>query len=82
MELNLEPNKIFIKKYINRKLYNTSTNSYITIPKIKELIRDGIQIEVIDMVTKEDITNYILKLVMLTCNVNNDSILDMIRGNK
>jgi len=45
-----------IKKYANRKLYDTQQSCYITLDEIAELIRTGQDITVIDNKTKEDIT--------------------------
>jgi len=45
-----------IKKYANRKLYDTQQSCYITLDEISELIRAGQDIVVIDNKSKEDIT--------------------------
>ena len=45
-----------IKKYANRKLYDTQQSCYITLDEISELIRAGQDIVVIDNKTKDDIT--------------------------
>ena len=49
-------NKRTIKKYANRKLYDTQQSCYITLDEISELIRSGQDILVIDNKSKEDIT--------------------------
>lgn len=49
-------NKRTIKKYANRKLYDTQQSCYITLDEIADLIRTGQDITVIDNKTKEDIT--------------------------
>lgn len=46
-----------IKRYQNRKLYDTETSSYITLEEIAELIRQGKELKVIDKVTGEDLTS-------------------------
>jgi polyhydroxyalkanoate synthesis repressor PhaR len=48
--------KRIIKKYANRKLYDTQQSCYITLDEIAELIRTGQDITVVDNKTKEDIT--------------------------
>ena len=47
---------ILIKKYSNRKLYDTSSGKYTTLDEMVELMRTGFLFKVIDNVTKEDIT--------------------------
>jgi polyhydroxyalkanoate synthesis repressor PhaR len=47
---------IVIKKYSNRKLYNTVTKKYITLSEISQLIRSGNEVSVIDNDSGEDIT--------------------------
>jgi polyhydroxyalkanoate synthesis repressor PhaR len=45
-----------IKRYPNRKLYNTETKQYITLDGIAELIRDGEEVQVLDHASGEDLT--------------------------
>ena len=45
-----------IKRYPNRKLYNTEAKSYITLEGIAELIREGAEVTIIDHNTQEDLT--------------------------
>lgn len=45
-----------IRRYANRKLYDTDRKSYITLPDLGELVRSGQEIQVIDHVTKADLT--------------------------
>lgn len=54
-----------IKRYSNRKLYNTETKHYITLDQIAELIRDGREVQVIDNNSGEDITAIILTQIIL-----------------
>ena len=49
-----------IKKYPNRRLYDTSISSYITLDDIKDLVMQKISFKVIDNSTEEDMTNYVL----------------------
>jgi polyhydroxyalkanoate synthesis repressor PhaR len=53
-----------IKRYPNRKLYNTSTKEYITLEKIAEIIRAGEEIHVVDHATGEDLTAMTLTQVL------------------
>jgi polyhydroxyalkanoate synthesis repressor PhaR len=54
-----------IKKYGNRRLYDTERNSYITIDQVAELIRGGREVRVIDAKTREDVTAFILTQILL-----------------
>ena len=54
-----------IKRYQNRKLYNTITKRYITLEDVGKLIRGGSDIVVTDSVSGEDITTHILTQVIM-----------------
>lgn len=56
---------VVIKKYANRRLYNTATSKYITLNDLSDLIRDGKQVKVIEANTKEDVTAFILTQIVL-----------------
>lgn len=45
-----------IKRYQNRKLYDTSDSCYVTLEDISDMIKQGEEVEVIDNETKEDLT--------------------------
>jgi len=49
-----------IKKYPNRRLYDTAISSYITLADVKNLVLDGVDFEVVDAKTKVDLTRSIL----------------------
>lgn len=51
----MSPNKI-IKRYANRKLYDTEESKYVTLTQIVDAMVSGRDVTVIDNVTKEDIT--------------------------
>lgn len=54
-----------IKRYSNRKLYNTDSRRYITLDELGNLVKEGVEIQVIDNVSGEDITEKILIQVIL-----------------
>ncbi|HEY0427372.1 MAG TPA: polyhydroxyalkanoate synthesis repressor PhaR [Pyrinomonadaceae bacterium] len=56
---------VVIKKYGNRRLYNTETSNYVTYQDLVKIIRDGHDIRVIDSKTKEDVTKSILMQLIL-----------------
>jgi len=53
-----------IKRYPNRKLYNTETKEYISLDGIGELIRDGAEIQVLDHATGADLTAVTLSQII------------------
>jgi polyhydroxyalkanoate synthesis repressor PhaR len=54
-----------IKKYPNRRLYDTRTSSYITLADVKRLVLDNEQFTVVDAKTEEDLTRSILLQIIL-----------------
>ena len=56
--------KRIIKKYPNRRLYDTGISSYITLEDVKNLVMNGIDFTVIDVKTKEDLTRPILMQII------------------
>ena len=51
---------ILIKRYSNRKLYNTAEKEYINLQDIGSLIQSGVEVQVIENTTGEDITAFTL----------------------
>ena len=51
---------VVIKKYANRRLYNTETSSYITLDLLSQMTREGREFVVVDAKTGEDITHNVL----------------------
>ena len=60
-----EPSQRVIKKYPNRRLYDTRTSSYITLSEIKQLVMDTELFSVVDAKTSEDLTRSILLQIIL-----------------
>jgi polyhydroxyalkanoate synthesis repressor PhaR len=56
---------ILIKRYANRKLYNTDTSRYITLKGIAKLLDDGEEVRVVDNETGEDITQVALSQILV-----------------
>ena len=54
------PESIIIKKYANRRLYNTASSSYITLEQLCDMVKQGVEFEVRDARTGEDITRQVL----------------------
>ncbi|HSG34624.1 MAG TPA: polyhydroxyalkanoate synthesis repressor PhaR, partial [Sphingomonadaceae bacterium] len=53
------------KKYANRRLYNTSSSSYITLDDLARMTRDGVDFQVLDAKTGADITHSILTQIIM-----------------
>jgi polyhydroxyalkanoate synthesis repressor PhaR len=60
------PERHLIKKYANRKLYDTRTSRYITLEGIAELVRDGHEIKVVDRDNGHDLTQVTLSQIVLS----------------
>src|ERR1700681_3420669 len=54
-----------IKKYPNRRLYDTATSSYITLADVKQLVLDQVIFKVVDAKSDEDLTRAILLQIIL-----------------
>ena len=57
--------KVVIKKYANRRLYDTESSSYITLDRLAEMVREGRDFEVVDAKTGEDITRQVLTQIIV-----------------
>jgi polyhydroxyalkanoate synthesis repressor PhaR len=60
------PERHLIKKYANRKLYDTRTSHYITLEEISDLVRDGHEIKVVDRNNGNDLTQVTLSQIVLS----------------
>jgi polyhydroxyalkanoate synthesis repressor PhaR len=58
-------NPRLIKKYPNRRLYDTESSSYITLEDVKKLVREQVEFKVEDAKTQEDLTRSILLQIIL-----------------
>ena len=57
--------KVTIKKYANRRLYDTDSSTYITLDRLAEMTREGREFEVVDAKTGEDITRQVLTQIIV-----------------
>ncbi len=58
------PEPVVIKKYANRRLYNTRTSSYVTLDHLCEMVKEGTEFEVRDARSGEDITRSVLTQII------------------
>ena len=56
---------ITIKKYANRRLYNTATSSYVTLDHLSQMVKDGVEFQVFDAKSGEDITRQVLTHIIV-----------------
>ena len=56
---------VVIKKYANRRLYNTQSSSYITLDHLAKMTREGVEFKVLDAKTGTDITHQILTQIIM-----------------
>jgi polyhydroxyalkanoate synthesis repressor PhaR len=60
----MEPTTVVIKKYGNRRLYDTQASRYVNLDDIAAMIREGRQVQVVDAKTREDLTRVILTQII------------------
>jgi len=65
---------VLIKRYANRKLYNTQTSRYITLKGIAELLEQDEEVRVIDNETGEDITSITLSQILVDTERSNREV--------
>lgn len=75
IEQRLVHDRITIKKYSNRRLYDSTNKRYVTLDNIASLVREGSEIKVIDSQSGEDISKVILIQVILESEKNKEDIL-------
>ncbi len=56
---------VIVKKYANRRLYNTETSSYITLDHLAAMTREGRDFKVLDARTDDDITHSVLTQIIM-----------------
>jgi len=61
----VEPPPVVVKKYANRRLYNTESSSYITLDTLAEMVREGRDFVVYDAKTGDDITRSVLTQIIV-----------------
>jgi len=66
---------VIIKKYANRRLYDTSTSAYITLGHLSDLVKKGVDFEVRDAKTGEDLTRSVLTQIIFEQEANGQGAL-------
>jgi polyhydroxyalkanoate synthesis repressor PhaR len=66
---------VVIKKYANRRLYNTQTSSYVTLDHLAAMVKEGTEFEVQDARTGDDITRSVLTQIIFEEEAKGQSLL-------
>ena len=64
-ESRSEAKPVTIKKYANRRLYNTGTSSYVTLDHLAQMVKEGAEFVVYDAKTGDDITRFVLTQIIV-----------------
>ena len=62
--MNQQP-KVVIKKYENRRLYDSTNSRYVNLDDVAELVRNGADVQVVDAKTNEDLTRTVLTQIIV-----------------
>ncbi|MBY0356245.1 MAG: polyhydroxyalkanoate synthesis repressor PhaR [Rickettsiales bacterium] len=67
--------KVIIKKYANRRLYNTETSCYITLDDVSQMVKEGTDFIVSDAKTGDDLTRQILAQIIFELEMQGRSMM-------
>src|SRR6201997_2681798 len=67
--------RVVIKKYANRRLYNTASSSYVTLEHLSEMVKKNVDFVVYDAKTNEDITRSVLTQIIFEEESQGQSLL-------
>jgi polyhydroxyalkanoate synthesis repressor PhaR len=67
--------RVVIKKYANRRLYNTASSSYVTLEHLSDMVKKGVDFVVYDAKTNEDITRTVLTQIIFEEESQGQSLL-------
>lgn len=70
-----EGETVIIKKYANRRLYNTQSSSYITLDHLAKMTRENVDFKVLDAKTGTDITHQILTQIIMEEEASGEQML-------
>lgn len=68
---------IVIKKYANRRLYDTSTSQYVTLDYVRKLVKDGADFTVVDAKSGEDLTHSVLSQIIFEEEARGENLLPL-----
>lgn len=67
--------RVIIKKYANRRLYNTASSSYVTLEHLADMVKQGVDFVVYDAKTNDDITRTVLTQIIFEEESQGQSLL-------
>jgi polyhydroxyalkanoate synthesis repressor PhaR len=67
--------RVVIKKYANRRLYNTQSSTYVTLEHLSEMVKEGVDFVVYDAKTNEDITRQVLTQIIFEAENSGQNLL-------
>jgi polyhydroxyalkanoate synthesis repressor PhaR len=70
-----EGERVVIKKYANRRLYNTASSSYVTLEHLADMVKKGVDFVVYDAKTNDDITRTVLTQIIFEEESQGQSLL-------
>jgi polyhydroxyalkanoate synthesis repressor PhaR len=69
--------KVTIKKYANRRLYDTESSTYITLDRLAQMVREGREFEVVDAKSGDDITRQVLTQIIVDEEARGSTMLPL-----
>lgn len=72
-----DPQPLLIKRYASRRLYNTETSDYVTLEDIARFIRDGREVQVVDLKSGVDLTRQYLLQIIAEHESRGESVLPL-----
>jgi polyhydroxyalkanoate synthesis repressor PhaR len=72
-----EKKPLLIKRYASRRLYNTETSDYVTLDNIAALIREGREVQIIDLKSGDDLTRQYLLQIIADHESKGESVLPL-----
>ncbi|PIE07602.1 MAG: polyhydroxyalkanoate synthesis repressor PhaR [Rhodobacterales bacterium] len=74
-DLAKDRDKLLIKRYASRRLYNTETSDYVTLDDIAGFIRDGREVQIIDLKSGDDLTRQFLLQIIAEHESRGENVL-------
>jgi polyhydroxyalkanoate synthesis repressor PhaR len=66
---------VIIKKYANRRLYNTATSAYVTLDDLARMVREGVEFQVFDARSNEELTRQVLTQIIFEEETRGEALL-------
>jgi polyhydroxyalkanoate synthesis repressor PhaR len=73
----MQGKRVIIKKYENRRLYDTTNSRYVNLDEVAKMLREGAEVQAVDATTGEDITRLVLTQIIVEGAKDNDSALSL-----